>query len=73
MEKIMYSTKTLKAIAKYGESACVKSFHMNRMGEGANTISQIGPETIKTTRQADAAINAGREILVKSGRILETL
>jgi hypothetical protein len=46
---------------------------MNRMGDGANTISQIGPETIKTTRQADAAINAGREILVKSGRILETL
>ena len=69
----MYSNKTKKAIAKYGESACVKAFHMNKMGEGAHTISLTGPETITTTRQADAAINAGREILAKSGRMIEVI
>ena len=70
----MYSKKTNRAIAKYTESACVKAFHMNNsIGEGAHSISLIGPVTIKTTRQADAAINAGREILVKSGRCIETL
>jgi hypothetical protein len=69
----MYSKQTKAAIARYTESACVKAFHMNKMGNGANTIAATGPETITTTRQADAAINAGREILTKSGRILETL
>tara|TARA_R110000868_G_scaffold344298_1_gene605282 strand:- start:476 stop:664 length:189 start_codon:yes stop_codon:yes gene_type:complete len=59
----MYTQKTKQAVIRYGESACVKAFHMNKMGEGARTIAAIGPETITTTRQADAAINAGREIL----------
>lgn len=54
--------KTKAAIAKYGSSACVRAYHMNRMGEGASTIALTGPESIRTTKQADAAINAGREI-----------
>ena len=57
--------KTLRAIAAYGESACVKAYHMNKAGYGAATIAQTGPETIRTTRQADAAIDAGRELMAK--------
>lgn len=56
------TAKTRKAIEKYGFDACVKAYIMNLDGEGASTIAFTGPVTIKTTRQADAAINAGREI-----------
>lgn len=58
------SQKTKRAIAKYGLDACLDAFQMNEEGEGASTIafSLQGTTPIKTTRQADAAIDAGREI-----------
>ena len=58
----MYSAKTKQAIQKYGIDACRTAYALNISGEGAHTISMVGPSTIKTTRQADAAINAGEEI-----------
>ena len=35
---------------------------MNREGYGASGISLEGPSSLRTTRQADAAIDAGREM-----------
>ena len=54
-------TKTTKnAIAKYSKEICVEAFKLHKQyGEGANTV---GFYLKMTTRQADAAINAGREI-----------
>jgi hypothetical protein len=63
----MYSKQTKRAIANYGESACVKAARMNECGYGARSIAEQGPETITTTQQADAAINAGREIQKRKG------
>lgn len=48
-----------KALDKYGREACLEAYRMHRQGEGAHTIALTGPATIKTTRQADAAILAG--------------
>lgn len=55
-------TKTTKnAVAKYYKEICIRAFERHEQnGEGANTI---GFYLKMTTRQADAAINAGREIL----------
>ena len=53
---------TLAAIRKYGRTACVTAYWQHAAGEGAATIAITGPSSIRTTRQADAAINAGREI-----------
>lgn len=59
----IYTPKTRRAVQAYGHEACVEAFRMHTQdGEGASTIAFQGPSTIKTTRQADAAINAGREI-----------
>jgi hypothetical protein len=57
----MQMTKNTKAaIAKYGFETCRKAFDRHNLnGEGANTV---GFYLKLTTRQADAAINAGREI-----------
>jgi hypothetical protein len=51
---------TQKAISKYGVENCRTAYAMHSIyGEGANTIGfYLG----FTTRQADAAINAGREL-----------
>lgn len=58
-----FSTKTKRAIKSYGHLACVEAFRMHdKDGEGASTVALTGPVSIKTTRQADAAIAAGREI-----------
>lgn len=57
-----YSPKTQRAINAYGIEACREAFRMNEAGEGASTIALQGPASIKTTRQADAAVNAGSEI-----------
>lgn len=51
-----------RAIAKYGIEACHKAYKLHQAGESARTIAIVGPDTIKTTRQADAAINAGFEL-----------
>ncbi len=58
------SRKAKAAIAKYGEAACIKAHSLNHHdGEGASNIAFGGfCSLIKTTRQADAAIDAGREI-----------
>lgn len=54
-------TKTTQnAITKYTKAVCIKAFERHEQcGEGANTI---GFYLKMTTRQADAAINAGREL-----------
>jgi len=49
-----------KAFNKYGAEACRKAYQMNVEGFGARGISYECAATIKTTRQADAAINAWR-------------
>lgn len=54
-----YSAKTQRAIAKYTEAKCLRAYRLNIDGEGASTI---GIYLGLTTNQADAAINAGREI-----------
>ncbi len=52
------SRKVKQAIAKYGEQVCRDCYRLNsEIGEGANTI---GFYKGLTTRQADAAIDAGR-------------
>lgn len=55
----MDTPKSVKrAIKKYSEEKCRDAYDLNsRVGEGANTI---GGYFGWTTRQADAAINAGR-------------
>ena len=54
------SSKTLNAVKRYGKDACEKAFYQNEViGNGSSTI---GIELGLTTNQADAAINAGREI-----------
>jgi hypothetical protein len=58
-----YSIKTRRAITNYGMEDCVRAYRMSQRGEGAATIAFTGPATIHTTRQADAAINAGEEIV----------
>lgn len=60
-----FSRSTLTAIRKYGAPACVKAFAMSQQGEGPHTIALTGPASIKTVSQANAAINAGREIRMK--------
>lgn len=48
------------AVEKYGMQVCIKAHELNsKDGEGASTI---GIYLGLTTRQADAAINAGREL-----------
>jgi hypothetical protein len=51
--------KVEQAVAKYGKDICERAFKLSNEGEGAKTIGWM----LKlTTRQADCAINAGREI-----------
>ncbi len=52
--------KTLRAIAKYSRRVCLEAFKLHQVeGNGASTV---GIYLGLTTRQADAAINAGRDI-----------
>jgi hypothetical protein len=58
-----YTKKTRAAIQRYGEDACIKAYDMHeREGYGGRGVSLEGPSVLKTTPQADAAIDAGREI-----------
>jgi hypothetical protein len=58
MQNLTNKTKT--AIAKYGIEICREAFSRHDVkGEGANTVAFY---LRMTTRQADAAINAGREL-----------
>lgn len=60
-----YSRNTQRAIDKYTRDGCIKAFVLNtRDGEGASTISlQYDIPNVRTTRSADAAIDAGLEIM----------
>ena len=54
------SSKARRAVKKYGKDVCEKALYQNEViGNGPSTI---GIELGLTTNQADAAINAGREI-----------
>ena len=56
----MKPTNVTRAIKSYGEQVCREAYRLNReVGEGASSIA-LQLSGLKTTRQADAAINAGR-------------
>ncbi len=60
---VALSRNALRAVAAYGSRKCLDALRMHEVeGEGACTV---GIYLDLTTRQADAAINAGREL---SGR-----
>lgn len=61
-ERDNLSPKTRRAVAKYGRKACVDAYSIHQEGNGASTV---GFYLNLTTQQADAAINAGREIAAK--------
>ena len=57
------SRNTRRAVSAYGLMACLEAARMHLIdGEGASTVAFQCNRTITTTRQADAAINAGIEI-----------
>ena len=61
------SKKTILAISKYGKEFCIFAAQENKAGDGANTISWSFPHELRhlrgKTQCADAAINAGLEVL----------
>lgn len=61
-----YTAATRRAITNYGKDVCALAYHWSeKFGYGASGIANEMPGPIKTTRQADAAINAGREMAGK--------
>lgn len=56
------SRRARAAVQKYGEAACLACYAMAERGYGASGIAYEGPVEVTTTRQADAAIDAGREL-----------
>lgn len=56
----MRSSKTNRAIKKYSLKTCIDAYNLSEQGDGAQTI---GYHFNLTTNQADAAINAGRELI----------
>jgi len=73
--KVKMKKSTKAAIEKYGLSVCVEAARLcDFEGEGASTISYyLGLKATNNsagTRQADAAINAGREVLCSLKPIL---
>lgn len=53
--------KIRRAIAKYGESVCIAAYRHHELGNGASTVSwEVSGIKQGCTRQADAAIDAGR-------------
>lgn len=56
------SASTKRAVKAYGAAVCVACYEQNLDGEGASTIGITNGHIKLTTRQADAAINAGREL-----------
>ena len=68
------SEKTRLAFYYYGHDACRKAWDMSNLeGYGAAGIAFEGPSSIKTTQQADAAINAWNNIteVIKSLATIE--
>lgn len=58
------SRKAKAAIAKYGTESCRMAYRIHtERGEGAASIALSYPvPNVHTTRQADSAIDAGREL-----------
>jgi hypothetical protein len=58
------TAKSIRAITSYGADACREAYRLHAThGEGARTIAeQYSIPGIRNTRQADAAIDAGREL-----------
>lgn len=65
----MFTPAVRRAIAKYGEEACVRAYEIHtKQGEGAYSISiAYALPGVNTTRQADSAIRAG-EVITKARR-----
>ena len=62
------TSATKRAIANYGEQTCRDAYRQHaNFGEGAATV---GAYFNITTRQADAAINAGRELAVETAPVV---
>ena len=59
-ESMKSSTK--RAIDKYGIKTCIDAYDENLKGNGASTISFDFSVLKGSTRAADAAINAGRDL-----------
>jgi hypothetical protein len=57
------SPRTRRSIIRYGVPACITALNMNDEGYGASSIAFEGPSIIRTTAAADAAIDAGRELV----------
>lgn len=53
------SNNSKRAVENYGLGVCLEAYRMTDSGDGARTI---GSEFDLTTNQADAAIDAGREL-----------
>lgn len=53
------SPNAKRAVANYGLGICLEAYRMTATGDGARTI---GNDLGLTTNQADAAIDAGREL-----------
>lgn len=53
------SQNAKRAVANYGLGVCLEAYRRTHSGDGARTI---GCELDLTTNQADAAIDAGREL-----------
>lgn len=53
------SPKAKRAVANYGLGVCLEAYRMTATGDGSRTI---GVDLDLTTNQADAAIDAGREL-----------
>lgn len=61
-----YSKATVRAVRAYGLSTCVEAYLYSKQGYGASSIALECVSGLKTTRQADAAINAGEEFVTKT-------
>jgi hypothetical protein len=61
------SKSTIRAITRYTESGCIRALILcESHGEGPHTIALTGGiQNVTTVQAANAAINAGREILQK--------
>ena len=58
------SAKARRAVKAYGEEACLKAYRMHYVdGYGSRGIAYECWHTIRTTRQASAAIDAGEELV----------
>ena len=59
-----YTPAVRRAIARYGARACLEAYVLNtKHGEGANSLAiAYALPGVNTTRQADSAISAGKEI-----------